>query len=375
MALLALLLMQSAQLIGDLDLLSRFPLAARQEHLLRFASIFLTLGIFVATRRVLSTEIARLEVVSEHTTDGLLVLEGNAVAFANSVAQKIIKGPKNLNKLLEETKRSDMPVLFETMLEGSSRHFLISKTFIPRPSSRAAQHLFVFRDITFLRQNEQAKVDFIGTLSHEIKTPITSLTMALAMLDRTGFDTELVRIANLDVARLRALLEDLLNISKLKIVQNPRSLLKQEANLTALVHQIVRSAQEHAKERSILLKTRVQPLGQIIAKIDPTKIAWVLSTLVADAIRQSPHGKEVESSLDLQDERMTFSVKFSRAPEAPAPTGHPIVRDIIDAHDGSFEATQGEGQTQTYKFSLHAFRKQYQSTKGMGTNEANTIGR
>lgn len=339
----------------------------------------------IGARILNSPETLAAEAIAEHINDGILFVQGESVVFANTLARKLLKGEDSqtrhleltseIRDILEQSRQSHTPVLFGTSLDGRKRHFMVSNIHLPQSSQPDLERqIFVFQDVTFLRENEEAKVNFIGTLSHEIKTPITSLAMATAMLERTGYDPELVRIANADVARLRVLLEDLLNVSKLKIVRNPSSMQKQEANLTALVNQTVKAVNVMAHEKGVRIISNIQPQAHLIANIDPTKIAWVVSTLLTDAIRQTPREREVRVELSFLGKQAIFSVDYERRFDSLGPTGHAIVRDIIEAHAGQFTSLHYADHRSVFKFSIHSYLKTTSTSKGVSRNEAHLVG-
>src|SRR5207248_8840813 len=80
--------------------------------------------------------------------------------------------------------------------------------------------LVLARDITIVRESQEAKSHFLGTLSHEVKTPVTSLTMATRLMKRNIEQIpspalrSLVETCVVDVDRLRKLLEDLLTVTR-----------------------------------------------------------------------------------------------------------------------------------------------------------------
>ncbi|MBI3556419.1 MAG: hypothetical protein HY074_09170 [Deltaproteobacteria bacterium] len=335
----------------------------------------LAVGVLVlGTQLLLSDETARSEAIAEYLNDGLIFMEGDHAAYANPLARELL-GQKELPVVLsaeiclvlEQAHNSHTPVLYDATIEGRRRHFLVSKVQLPcKPSTDLERRMFVFQDVTFIRENEEAKVNFIGALSHEIRTPVTSLTMALAMLERTGYDPELVRIASSDVGRLRVLLEDLLNASKLKIVRNPNALHMRDTNLTALIHQSIKIAAPLAEAKGVQLISKGKPgPGQIMASIDATKITWVLSTLLTDAIRQTPPTQSVVFSSRLDSGVATFEISYQRRLDSLGPTGHAIVGDIIQGHAGRFTSIHKANHESIFKISIHAYLHAANNTKGI----------
>ena len=79
------------------------------------------------------------------------------------------------------------------------------------------RRLIVFHDVTYLRDKDRARTNLVATLSHELKTPLTSLSLAIELLQRNANDGRqretLEAIAD-DLARIRDLSESLLNITR-----------------------------------------------------------------------------------------------------------------------------------------------------------------
>jgi signal transduction histidine kinase len=348
-------------------------------------------AVFIALRQNTS----RLQWVVEHLNEGLLFFGADAkVVFANALARQIIEAsgsdtcriPEALFNTLNLSSSSPTPVFHETKINGIKRHFLVSGVDVKEEhlgesfirllyrnldTSPIRRKMFIFKDVTFLRESEEAKVNFIGTLSHEIKTPVTSLAMAVAMLERTGYDAELVRIANADVARLRTLLEDLLHVSKLKIVHNPNNLQLHHANLSALFHQALKAAELSAKERGIHLVAPVRTPAKITANIDPTKISWAATTLLADAIRQTPTKGTINVIYGFDSGQAFFSIDYERRQVVLEPTRHAIVKDIIESHGGRFSSQNGLDTRGTFQFMIQAMQE---TQRGNATDEANIAG-
>ncbi|MBI3541982.1 MAG: hypothetical protein HY075_01725 [Deltaproteobacteria bacterium] len=356
----ALIIVQLVEL--GLTIAGTQTLPVRIFWLLSTALTFSIAALMLLARTIVARETARTDAIAEYLNDGLLFVEGGRATYANALGRRLI-GASNVpaeigatvRSVLDEADRSNLPALYETQLDGRAQHFLVSVAQLPlNPATRLERQMYVFQDVTFLRENEEAKVNFIGALSHEIKTPVTSLAMALAMLDRTGYDPELVRIANADVGRLRVLLDDLLNVSRLKIVRNPNALHKRASSMTALLHQTIKTAGTLAERKSVRLVNRLQLLGTVTASVDPTKMSWVFSTLLTDAIRQTPPGGDVTLVSEVDGTRVHYEIHYQRRLDSLGPTGHAIVRDIVEAHAGRFTSLHRADSRSVFKVSIHA---------------------
>ena len=112
--------------------------------------------------------------------------------------------------------------MFTISSEGGSQHYQFS--ILPmRSSSGAIQGVvLLLRDITRLRTLDRLKSEFLLTASHELRTPLTSVSMAVDLLMEsaaaklTDKERELLSACHEDVQRLRALVNDLLDLSKIE---------------------------------------------------------------------------------------------------------------------------------------------------------------
>ena len=86
--------------------------------------------------------------------------------------------------------------------------------------------MLILQDITYLRDKDRARVNLVATLSHELKTPLTSLALSAELLDRGKGNLEpkqreLLATANEDIGRIRHLADDLLNLARGEMAPSP----------------------------------------------------------------------------------------------------------------------------------------------------------
>ena len=130
---------------------------------------------------------------------------------------------------LKETLTSGRPPRMEegedilTIKTGEeSRHYQVSMVPMRTPSGVIPGVVLLLRDITRLRELDRLKSEFVMTASHELRTPLTSLNMAVNLLREsagtklTDQERALLEACHEDVQRLRALVNDLLDLSKIE---------------------------------------------------------------------------------------------------------------------------------------------------------------
>lgn len=234
----------------------------------------------------------------------------------------------------------------------------------------------LLEDITRLKEIDQLKSDFISTVSHEFRTPLTSITMALNMLidedvgSVNSEQEELLQNSLDDCDRLTNLVEDLLDLSKMesgKIELDIRPI-----NLKKLTQNTIKHFKEQAEEKSIKLYVDEMP-DDLKVEVDPNKISWVISNLVSNALRYTEADDEIKVSASQRGKSVYVEVfdtgmgikksdlnrvfeKFYRSDNNEAKTGSglglAIVKEIITAHNGRIWVDSKQGSWTKFTFSL-----------------------
>jgi PAS domain S-box-containing protein len=167
----------------------------------------------------------------------------------------------------------------------------------------------IARDITEKKLEEQRKSDFIGMVSHELKTPLTSLNGIIQVANaklKNSEDTFLagaMQKANVQVKRMTAMINGFLNVSRLEGGKIP--LEKDFFDFRELLDELL-------DETKLIVNTHTISLagsGQAIVKADREKINSVITNLVSNAVKYSPRGKTIEMGYLVKDKTVIFKVK------------------------------------------------------------------
>jgi len=149
-------------------------------------------------------------------------------------------------------------------------------------------------DITARKQDEIRKNDFIGMVSHELKTPLTSITAIVQVLNTRlknsddAFVPGALDKAYVQVRKMSNMINGFLNVSRLesgKIMIN-----KHPFNLVELVEETIREIEFTVTNHVI----NFEPGDMVIVNADRDKIGSVINNLLSNAIKYSPKGKMVE---------------------------------------------------------------------------------
>ena len=238
----------------------------------------------------------------------------------------------------------------------------------------------ILHDITRFRLLDDVKTNLVATVSHELKTPLTSIRMAVYLLleERIGAlnpkQTELLIASRDDAERLLDLINNLLDLAKLEsgaAVSERRTQPPEE-----LVRRAVQQARDLVSATGLNLAMQVEGHLPPVA-IAADQISHVFSNLISNAAKHSPPGEEIVVAARAEGEgrAVRFSVtdhgpgvpaaererifeKFYRLPGEPregAGLGLAICREIVRAHDGRIGVTAApDGRGSEFFFVLPA---------------------
>ncbi len=349
-----------------------------------------------AYRQSTSDEIVRLHRTMESTLasfpDPIFVLnETGGIELKNPAAEALAASLQIQDRLPAHLQEAAAKVLSagENFLPHSFKEVVSfrlngeEKSFLPRilAMRNKAQALFgvavVLYEVTRFRLLDHAKTDLVATVSHELKTPLTSVRMVLHLLlektigPLTPKQGELLETAREDTERLLRILNDLLDLTRL---EEGHSELHLESVAPA---ELVRQAGEEMREAIAAghLRLRVElPAAELPAVwVDRQRVNHVFTNLISNAIKHSPAGAEIlvraaatetgEVQFSVLDEgpgvpdeyKVRIFDRFFRVPgqqKSGAGLGLSIAREIVLAHGGHIAVKRRPGQGSEFYFVL-----------------------
>jgi NtrC-family two-component system sensor histidine kinase KinB len=251
-------------------------------------------------------------------------------------------------------------------------HYLLSIAPIRGAEGEPGLALLLLRDVTRLKELDRLKSEFVATASHELKSPLTGIGMSLALLREElgdkldGRQRELLEVADEEVARLKALVAELLELSRIEAGRIELSF--EAVEVSALFDQVERAFAAQLGDRGVLLEREIDD-GLPRVRVDRGKIAWVLANLVSNALRAVDRGGHVrlrarsagqQVEIEVQDDGAGIALehqsrifdKFVQLDTSVGGTGLglSICRELVRAHGGAIwvESSLGRGSVFTF---------------------------
>lgn len=290
--------------------------------------------------------------------------------------------------------RDFLPDSFDEVLtlrvSGQERSFLPRLHIMREADGKPVGVAVVLHDVTRFRLLDDAKTNLVGTVSHELKTPLTSVRMVLHMLHEKSLgplnksQTELVETARKDSERLLRMLDALLDIARLEA--GASRLNRVVVSPAELVRGIVEEAGRSATEQGFQLKTELAAdLPPIL--VDRQQIGHVFHNFIANAMKYSPRGGTITVAASLLNDRgVQFSVcdegpgiaaefqnrifdRFFRVPgqaKNGVGLGLSIAREIVVAHGGRVGVHSVPGKGSEFFFVLESCPTRAEVENGRG---------
>ncbi|HEX3044083.1 MAG TPA: HAMP domain-containing sensor histidine kinase, partial [Bacillota bacterium] len=191
-------------------------------------------------------------------------------------------------------------------------YFNVVVKLVPELDAGINSIVVLFQNITQIKQLEKIKTDFVATVSHEFKTPLTSIMMGLSLLhdEKIGSlnekQLETLRMIEEEGETLTTLVTDLLEILRL---ESGRSVFKiRPVSIEELIANAVKKFLETAESKEVNLTYEAdEKLPKVRA--DAEKITWVLNNLITNALKYTNAGDEILVSAAVKHQKMLITVK------------------------------------------------------------------
>ncbi|HWZ88848.1 MAG TPA: ATP-binding protein [Polyangiaceae bacterium] len=261
--------------------------------------------------------------------------------------------------------------------EEGEKYFLVRASPLESEETGGAGVIVVAQDVTRFRRIDALKSDVVATVSHELKTPLTSLRLATHMLleESTGplqnMQRELAVTARDETERLQSTVNELLDL--VRIEREAGALKPTAVNATALLQEVASAHQKMAELKHVEITIKSADPDSFV-ELDPEQIAIVLGNLLSNAIRHCREGGHVRMSSEADDRNHVFSVQddgdgiaaehlqyiFERHWSGSEPStlkgrhglGLAIAKEIATRHGGSLEVETELGKGSTFRLRI-----------------------
>ncbi|TLM81493.1 PAS domain-containing sensor histidine kinase [Pseudarthrobacter sp. NamE2] len=292
-------------------------------------------------------------------------------------SQLLVFGPDRKTLVPAEERPVRRAVLGETFTdylvwlgEGrDQRAFVTTARPMKDADGKFAGSVIAFSDVTDLVNALTTKDEFVSSVSHEFRTPLTSILGYVEILladDQDESDREMLEIIRRNSERLLTLVSDLLASRNGQLIVTPHTV-----DVAELVRSSVSSAMPKASAAGVVLEADAPE--KLEAHVDGERISQVLDNLVSNAIKYSPGGGNVLVSLAQEDGHLACRVSdtgMGMAPEDASEVfakffrtsrvrrtaipgvglGLPISKAIVEAHGGTIEVDSELGKGTTFTF-------------------------
>lgn len=335
---------------------------------------------------LITAERDRMAVILAHMDDAIFVIDGDSrVTMLNRAAEKIFQISKDMalgHIFIEVVRDYELDALLQHCLttreqqtglvEVRPRKQLLGAIVTPFQGEPGC--LVLVQDLTELRKLETIRRDFIANLSHELRTPITSLkalteTLRDGAIEQPSVAKDFLDKMNFEVDRLAQMVQEMGDLSRIESGEAP---LRRPINIADIVVRAVERLKAQSERAGLRLETQIA-LGLPQVSADEGRVEQALLNLIHNAIKFTPPGGRIDVTARVDGNNLLVSVsdtgvgispddlprvfeRFYKADRARAGGGTglglAIAKHIIEAHGGRIWAESIEGKGSTFSFTL-----------------------
>ncbi|MDD5224236.1 MAG: ATP-binding protein [bacterium] len=287
--------------------------------------------------------------------------------------EEAVRNPE-IQRLVAETLSRRKPAEGEVvLLNGGERFLAVQAVPLPAREKEPGGALVVLHDITRLKLLERVRQDFVANVTHEVKTPITSIQGFVETLRGEVGPEETKRFLEIiagETERLKAIIDDLLALSRIEKEEGKGEIQFQAVPVLDILKSAQKACATLARERTILVELEGDP--GLSAHLSPDLLEQAVVNLIDNAIKYSETGSKVRLELSREGDELLIRVRdsgigipaehlpriferFYRVDKSRSRKlggtglGLSIVKHIVQVHGGrlSVDSTPGKGSTFT----------------------------
>ncbi len=314
--------------------------------------------------QISESEKSRLESIFSSIEDGVIVLdETKRLVLINRVAREAfgLDATDVTGKLVDDViDHNDLQALLAKSGDGAVKYYelnfedgrVFNAQHTPIPEIGSA---VTMQEITYLKRLDQMKSDFVHTVSHDLRSPLTAVLGYAELVERVGPLTEqqqeFVRRIQGSVQNITALVNELLDLGRLEAGFDSR---RESVQLESIVSYSLGLFEAQVKQKKLELSQEIA--GELPPlRANPIRIRQMIDNLVGNAVKYTPPGGKVSVTVHAEDHQIIFQVKdtgpgipsdeqlrifekFYRASNVSGTKGSglglSIVKSIVDSYHG-----------------------------------------
>lgn len=260
----------------------------------------------------------------------------------------------------------------------SERYFQLHGTRLQDSLNHAAGSLIVINEVTSIRKLERVRRDFVANVSHELKTPITSIkgfveTLIDGALENPPDARRFLGIILRQTERLDAIISDLLALSRIELKAEKNKVELTKNSICDALHGAIASCTRMAEDKKTLIKCSCP--SSLNAPINPPLLEQAIFNLLDNAIKYSPVGSKIDVKAEQQSGQVLIHItdngpgiplehqgrifeRFYRVDKSRSNKtegtglGLSIVKHIAQAHGGEISVKSEVGKGTTFSIRL-----------------------
>lgn len=325
-------------------------------------------------------ELQKLETILDHIEDGVIILDPNDnLLLVNPAAERVFEIGKedvigkNIFTIFPHQDLRNLitmgrinPLQYHEISFDDERFYNAQYASIPGIGAAVT-----LQNITYLKQIEHMKNDFISTVSHDLRSPLTAILGYIELLDRVGpvndQQKDFIRRVQVSVQSVTALINDLLELGS---IEAGISGAVDTVPLDTVLNFALDNISYQVSEKKINLETYLPAQVPLIYG-NPVRIRQMLDNLLGNALKYTPVGGGIKVNMSVEAEQLVLQIadtgpgippadqphifeKFYRGSNVSSKVtgsglGLAIVKSIVDTHHGRIwvDSVYGSGSTFT----------------------------
>jgi two-component system NtrC family sensor kinase len=265
-------------------------------------------------------ERSRYESIFASIEDGVIVLdEDKKFLLINRVARETfgLDGGDLTGRSIEDViAHNDLRALLAKSGDGTVKYYelnfddgrVFNAQHNPIPEVGSA---ITMQDITYLKRLDQMKSDFVHTVSHDLRSPLTAVLGYAELVERVGPLTEqqqeFVRRIRGSVQNITALVNELLDLGRLEAGFDSR---RESVQLESILSYCMGLFEPTVREKNIQIRQEIAS-GLPALRANPIRLRQMIDNLLGNAVKYTPQGGTIDLSVRSEDRQIICEIKDS----------------------------------------------------------------